>query len=125
MLITVDEYFDMGFNAPSEEAAEKAIKRAGFIISSLTDGRAEEALAENGEAADHIRHALGFQAELLVNEAQLMAATSESVTLGDFSYRQSASESGGERINKSRRAEIIDLLRAAGVLFKGVDVNGC
>ena len=110
MLITVDEYFDMGFNAPSEEAAEKAIKRAGFIISSLTDGRAEEALAENGEAADHIRHALGFQAELLVNEAQLMAATSES---------------GSERINKSRRAEIIDLLRAAGVLFKGVDVNGC
>ncbi len=123
MLITIAEYYDMGFTAASDTAAESCIKRAGFIIGHLTDGRAAAALAEGGERAALIKQAVGFQAQQLAAAQAKNQSTEESVTLGDFSYRQKSGE--GDSVSPADdSSNVIGLLRSAGVLFKGVRVRG-
>ena len=122
-MITVEEYYEMGFTARSDEEAERCIKRAGYIIGALTDGRAAAALEEGGSSAELIRQAVGFQAQQLCDIQTEVSDTEETVALGDFSYKQKSS-SGAAVGETDYRSSIIGLLRSAGVMFGGVRACG-
>lgn len=124
MLITLEEYYSMGFTAADDAQAEQNIKRAGYIIDGMTCGRAITALQLNGKSAEYVKKAIAFQAQQLCDTSQESAeSTEESVSLGDFSYKSSGSSTeGGSADGFSYGTHVISLLRCAGVMFGGVDV---
>ena len=63
MLITASEYSSMGFPAVSGGDVESCIKRSDYIISALTEGRAEKSVEAGGKPAELVKQAAGYSAE--------------------------------------------------------------
>ncbi len=131
MLITEEEYVSMGFPEVDKKDLHGCIQRSGYIISALTDGRAEKAVESGGKPADLVKQAAGFQTYQLLREMELStnsssSSSSEKVTIGDFSYSSQSSDgsSTGQFTADCDNAglNVIRLLRAAGCLFAGVEV---
>ena len=57
MLITASEYSSMGFPAVSGGDVESCIKRSDYIISALTEGRAEKSVEAGGKPAELVKQA--------------------------------------------------------------------
>lgn len=123
MIITKEEYYDMGFTADNDSKLESALKRADFIINALTACKAPIALQAGGKAADCIKQAAAFQAGLILREEAGSSERKESYSLGDFSYSHSESteDSSSEALETSD--VIIRLLKASGCLFGGLETT--
>jgi len=128
MLITVNEYSSMGFPTVKGGDVESCILRSGYIISALTDGRAEKAVSAGGKPAELVKQAAGFQTYMLLKEAEENTNTersgSEKVSLGDYSYSsQSSSKTETQAADcEETGINVIRLLRSAGCLYAGVEV---
>ncbi len=130
MIITADEYRDMGFTASDSAELERCLQRAEYTIAGLTEGRYEAALAAGGKAAEYVKQAAAFQTRKLVQqEEQIVAASgnSEKVTIGDYSYSASSESSTASAESDDcvfdMSMQTIRLLRAAGCLFGGREVR--
>lgn len=136
MIITAQEYRDMGFEWENDSELESALKRAEYVILAMTDGRAAVALAAGGRAADCVKQAAAFQADRILRSeypegSSGSSSSSESgeerVSIGDFSYTrsQSGSQSGSQTDASVEPFDtglsIIGLLRTAGCLFSGLE----
>ena len=124
MLITKQEYYDMGFSAEDENLLENCIKRAEFVINGLTSGRALVVVSMGGERADYIKQATAFQTKHIYRSEMNNRETSdteERYTIGDFSYSSKSSTSEGEDYFDTTNT-IIRLLRASGCLFGGLRI---
>ncbi len=133
MLITVEEYIGMGFPEVDSRNISGCIQRSDYIISALTEGRAEKALQSGGRQAELVKQAAGFQTYQLLREMELIdgsgdsSSGSEKVTIGDYSY--STQTSRGSTANTftadcdDAGLNTIRLLRAAGCMFAGVEVR--
>lgn len=86
MLITASEYSSMGFPAVSGGDVESCIKRSDYIISALTEGRAEKSVEAGGKPAELVKQAAGFQTYILLRENRTLR---EKLTLrfGEDLYR--------------------------------------
>lgn len=97
MLITTSEYSSMGFPAVSGGDVESCIKRSDYIISALTEGRAEKSVEAGGKPAELVKQAAGFQTYILLRENERYEKSShsgsEKVSIGDYSYSTQSSES--------------------------------
>ncbi|MFR8774633.1 MAG: hypothetical protein ACLVFU_02010 [Eggerthellaceae bacterium] len=129
MLITASEYSSMGFPAVSGGDVESCIKRSGYIISALTEGRAEKSVEAGGKPAELVKQAAGFQTYILLRENERYEKSSHSgsdkVSIGDYSYSTQSSESsdsGSTASDDENSLNVIRLLRAAGCLYAGVEV---
>ena len=78
MLITASEYSSMGFPAVSGGDVESCIKRSGYIISALTEGRAEKSVEAGGKPAELVKQAAGFQTYILLRENERYEKSSHS-----------------------------------------------
>ena len=149
MIITVDEFYEMGFSvdAKYKRLLEDCIKRAGFVLDSLTGGRAKVIALSNSPAAEFVKQAAAFQTnDILKEEIALAKSESESnadskssksderVTLGDFTYSTGSSTSSSTKSSSSSSENsaasrldtektVIRLLRAAGALYGGAEVR--
>ncbi len=133
LLITVDEYKEMGFPVVKEENIPGCIMRSCYIINGLTNGRAEQTVKSGGEPSELVKQAAGFQTYQLLREMEdienIRASNSgsEKVTIGDYSYSTQSSESSSSEVYRSDTAaagvNVIRLLRAAGCMFAGVEVQ--
>ena len=130
MIITADEYRDMGFTASDSDELERCLQRAEYTIAGLTEGRYESALAAGGKAAEYVKQAAAFQTRKLVQQEEQIAAASgnsEKVTIGDYSYSASSENSttvaGNDDCVFDMSMQTIRLLRAAGCLFGGREVR--
>lgn len=129
MLITANEYRNMGFPAVSGGDVDSCIKRSDYIISALTEGRAEKTVLSGGKPAEMVKQAAGFQTYMLLRETERFekssSSGSEKVSIGDYSYStqtSESSESGSTSSNDENSLTVIRLLRAAGCLYVGVEV---
>lgn len=148
MIITKEEFFEMGFIADDTALLERCIKRAEFVLNGLTGNRASVAALGDGAAADLVKQAAAFQTDSLYKEEAAIAAkksdvpgkdesnsnkTEERVSIGDFSYSTGTSESRSEKSSSTRADSeeyvpldrdktVIRLLRAAGCLYCGTEV---
>lgn len=145
MIITAEEYTEMGFTYDSEDDIEGCLKRAEYIISAVTEGRCASALAAGGAAADLVKQAAGFQTNMLIRRERELKAVSggsgssvrqsstERVSIGDFSYSSGSSSSSSD--TKALQTvlssdaglmgeETVRLLRASGCLYTGREVRG-
>lgn len=147
MIITKEEFFEMGFAADDTALLERCIKRAEFVLNGLTGNRASVIALGEGAAADLIKQAAAFQTDSLYKEEAAIAAkkaavgqsesssnkTEERVSIGDFSYSTGSSESRSEKSSSTRADNeeyvpldrdktVIRLLRAAGCLYCGTEV---
>lgn len=148
MMITKEEFFEMGFTADDNALLERCIKRAEFVLNGLTGNRASVAALGDGAAADLVKQAAAFQTDSLYKEETALAAknaaasgqsesssnkTEERVSIGDFSYSTGTSESrsaassskstdSAEYVPLDRDKTVIRLLRAAGCLYSGTEV---
>lgn len=130
MIITADEYRDMGFTASDSAELERCLKRAEYTIAGLTEGRYQAALAAGGQAAEYVKQAAAFQTRKLVKqEEQLSSAhsNSEKVAIGDYSYTASSESSTSSAESDDSvydmSMQTVRLLRAAGCLFGGREVR--
>lgn len=133
MLITAEEYTNMGFPDISAQDLPGCIMRSDYIISALTEGRAEKAVQNGGKPAELVKQAAGFQTYQLLREMKMVQDNSDSrsgsekVSVGDYSYSTQTSESSTTQLFTSDCDEaglnVIRLLRAAGCLFAGVEVR--
>lgn len=133
MLITAEEYISMGFPEISAQDLTGCIMRSDYIISALTEGRAEKAVQSGGKPAELVKQAAGFQTYQLLREMKMVQDSSDSrsgsekVSVGDYSYSTQTSESSTTQLFTSDCDEaglnVIRLLRAAGCLFAGVEVR--
>ena len=148
MIITANEYKEMGFGATDDELLEKCIKRAEFVLNGITGGRAALIALGTTPAADYVKQAAAFQASAIYREeTALLAESSESseqsgsssktderVTIGDFTYSTGTSSSSSSgSASKSSSAlgiEPLDitqtvarLLRAAGCFYGAAEVK--
>lgn len=130
MIITADEYRDMGFTASDSKELERCLQRAEYTIAGLTEGRYEAALAAGGKAAEYVKQAAAFQTCKLVKQEEQIASASgnsEKVTIGDYSYSASSESStavaGDDDCVFDMSMQTIRLLRAAGCLFGGREVR--
>lgn len=133
MLITTEEYIGMGFPEVNSRNIPGCIQRSDYIISALTEGRAEKAVQSGGKQAELVKQAAGFQTYQLLREMELIdgsgdsSSGSEKVTIGDYSY--STQKSQGSTANTftadcdEAGLNTIRLLRAAGCMFAGVEVR--
>lgn len=139
MIITVEEFKEMGFASDDDNLTEACIKRAEFVLNGLSGGRAIFVSQTGGAAADYVKQACAFQANAIMREEnalreqnseseQKTQSNIEKVSIGDFSYSCSTSSSGSSQ-NKSTNVETLDtnftvirLLRAAGCLYSGMEV---
>lgn len=124
MIITAQEYRDMGFTAENNETLENCLLRASYIIAALTEGRHETALAAGGKAADYVKQAAAFQTCKLVKEeenADVEQSSSEKVSIGDYSYTTQAQTAAHDYSDSfyDMSTNTVRLLRAAGCLFGG------
>ena len=78
MLITASEYSSMGFPAVSGGDVESCIKRSDYIISALTEGRAEKSVEAGGKPAELVKQAAGFQTYILLRENERYEKSSHS-----------------------------------------------
>ena len=78
MLITASEYSSMGFPAVSGGDVESCIKRSDYIISALTEGRAEKSVEAGGKPAELGKQAAGFQTYILLRENERYEKSSHS-----------------------------------------------
>lgn len=141
MIITVEEFKEMGFSSDDDSLAEDCIKRAEYVLNGLSGGRAIFVSQTGGSAADYVKQACAFQANAIMREENALRGQNseseheaqsniEKVSIGDFSYSYSTSGSGSSSgQNKSTNAETLDtnftvirLLRAAGCLYSGMEV---
>lgn len=132
MLITVEEYISMGFPEISAEDLPGCIKRSDYVISALTEGRAEQTVNNGGKPAELVKQAACFQTYQLLREMDTIKNNSDSrsgsekVTIGDYSYSTQTSESSSAAVYTADCDEaglnVIRLLRAAGCMFAGVEV---
>lgn len=142
MIITVDEFKEMGFSSEDDNLTSDCIKRAEFVLNGLSGGRAIFVSQTGGAAADYVKQACAFQANAIMREEnatraqesedkQEVRSNVEKVSIGDFSYSYSSSGSGsGSKKTDSTRVEPLDtnftvirLLRAAGCLYAGMEVH--
>jgi hypothetical protein len=138
MILTVEEYREMGFDEDDEELLERCLKRAEFVIIGLTEGRALSALNGGGKPAEFVKQACLLQAQAILREEQEYensiknsesAESSEKVTVGDFSYSTSTGSSSGKGSSSSIVSAfstsnvVIHLLRAAGCMFGATEVR--
>ncbi len=148
MIITKEDFFEMGFTADDPVLLERCIKRAEFVLNGLTGNRALVVAAGEGAAADFVKQAAAFQTDSLYKKENALAAkktaapgqsesssnkTEERVSIGDFSYSTGTSESSSsgttatnayneEYVPLDRDRTVIRLLRAAGCLYCGTEV---
>lgn len=148
MIITKEEFFEMGFTADDTALLDRCIKRAEFVLNGLTGNRASVAALGDGTAADLVKQAAAFLTDSLYKEEAAVAAkktaasgqsesssnkTEERVSIGDFSYSTGTSESrssgspsvradNAEYVPLDRDKTVIRLLRAAGCLYCGTEV---
>ena len=133
LLITVDEYKDMGFPVVKEENIPSCIMRSCYIINGLTDGRAEQAVQSGGKPSELVKQAAGFQTYQLLREREdienirASSSGSEKVSIGDYSYSTQSSESNSSEVYRSDSdtagINVIRLLRAAGCMVAGAEVR--
>ena len=132
MIITAEEFRNMGFDWDDDAELDSALKRAEYVILGLTDGRATAALAAGGKAEQYVKQAAAFQTmEILEKEysggsgsSSESGSTEERVSIGDFSYTSSSSssQSGSSTVTPfDTSLTIIHLLRTAGCLFSGTE----
>lgn len=118
----------MGFPTISGGDIESCIKRSDYIISALTEGRAEKAVEAGGKPAELVKQAAGFQTYILLRETERYEKNShsgsEKVTIGDYSYSTQSSESSesSAATEDENSLNVIRLLRSAGCLYAGVEV---
>ncbi|MGN1340932.1 MAG: hypothetical protein ACI4WS_11615 [Oscillospiraceae bacterium] len=128
MLITAEEYKQMGFPEVSVENLDSCIIRSDYIIGALTEGRAAKAVAAGGQPAQFVKQAAGFQTYMLLKETETIEKSqtsgAEKVSIGDYSYSTQSSESSEVQTAASENTgvNVIRLLRAAGCLYAGVEV---
>lgn len=125
MIITVDEFKTMGFQAVDEELASDCIKRAEFVLNGLSGGKAIPTALAGGAAADYIKQACAFQANAIMRKENALRMQNgelktEKVTIGDFSYQSTAESESEEALETN--FTVIRLLRAAGCLYTGTEV---
>ena len=148
MIITANEYKEMGFDATDNELLEKCIKRAEFVLNGITGGRATLIALGTTPAADYVKQAAAFQTNAIYREETALLAesnesseqsgssskTDERVTIGDFTYSTGTSSSSSSgSTSKSSSAlgiEPLDitqtvarLLRAAGCFYGAAEVK--
>ena len=127
MIITAEEYRAMGFTADDEEVLESCLKRAEFVLEALTGGKAAATAEKDGKCAELVKQAAGFQTSAMVrteSERSASHSSEERVSLGDFSYTSSDSDSeavSAEAVDTD--LTVIRLLRTAGCLFGGLEVR--
>ena len=128
MLITAEEYSNMGFPTVSGGNLESCILRSDYIIGALTEGRAAKAVAAGGQPAQFVKQAAGFQTYMLMKELETIESSqksgTEKVALGDYSYSTQTSENNEVQTSDSENTgiNVIRLLKAAGCLYAGVEV---
>lgn len=144
MIITANEYKEMGFDATDEALLEKCIKRAEFVLNGISGGRASAIALGATPAADFVKQAAAFQTCAIYREETALLAesseqsgssskTDERVTIGDFTYStgtSSSSSSGSSSKGSSAASEPLDinqtvakLLRAAGCFYGAAEVK--
>lgn len=144
MIITANEYKEMGFDATDEALLEKCIKRAEFVLNGISGGRASAIALGATPAADFVKQAAAFQTCAIYREETALLAesseqsgssskTDERVTIGDFTYStgtSSSSSSGSSSKSSSAASEPLDinqtvakLLRAAGCFYGAAEVK--
>lgn len=145
MIITANEYREMGFDATDNELLEKCIKRAEFVLNGITGGRATLVALGTTPAADFVKQAAAFQASAIYREETALSAelseqsgssskTDERVTIGDFTYSTgtSSSSSSGSASKGSSGTDfepldinqtVARLLRAAGCFYGAAEVK--
>lgn len=149
MIITKEDFFEMGFTADDTALLERCIKRAEFVLNGLTGNRASVVALGDGAAADLVKQAAAFQTNAILKEELALAAektavpdqsesrsdkTEERVSIGDFSYSTGTSESrstkssttlvdnAGEYVPLDHDKTVVRLLRAAGCFYSGTGV---
>lgn len=149
MIITKEEFFEMGFTADDTALLERCIKRAEFVLNGLTGNRASVSALGDGAAADLVKQAAAFQTNAILREELALAKektvipeqsesssdkTEERVSIGDFSYSTGTSESrstknsstivdnAGKYVPLDHDRTVVRLLRAAGCLYCGTEV---
>ena len=120
MIITAQEYRAMGFTAEDDEVLENCLKRADFVLDSLTAGKASAVAEKGGKPAQYVKQAAAFQTSSMVRAEELISTgnkSEERVSLGDYSYISvnSSEEAIIEPVDTN--VTVIRLLRAAGCLF--------
>ena len=145
MIITANEYREMGFDATDNELLEKCIKRAEFVLNGITGGRATLVALGTTPAADFVKQAAAFQASAIYREETALSAelseqsgssskTDERVTIGDITYSTgtSSSSSSGSASKSSSGTDfepldinqtVARLLRAAGCFYGAAEVK--
>ena len=61
MIITANEYKEMGFEASDSALLEKCIKRAEYVLNGISGGRASIIALGKAPAADFVKQAAAFQ----------------------------------------------------------------
>ncbi len=136
MIISVDEFKEMGFSSSDDALTESCIKRAEYVLNGLSGGRAVLVSKTKGAAADYVKQACAFQANALMREENAMKKQEndtggnsdiERVSIGDFSYTLgSPSSNSGDSSEYVQPLDtnltVIRLLRAAGCLYTGTEV---
>ena len=125
MILTVDEFKEMGFQAVDEELTSDCIKRAEFVLNGLSGGKAVPTALAGGAAADYVKQACAFQANAILRKENALRMENgelktEKVTIGDFSYQSTGDSSADEPFDTN--FTVIRLLRAAGCLYTGTEV---
>lgn len=112
MIITKEEFKEMGFTCPEnmEAALEGCIKRAECILNAMCGGALNSAAAQSESGLSLIKQAAAFQTDVLLKDEQ--SAGLSRVALGDMSYTESAAESSVNVPETVKR-----LLRAAGCFY--------
>lgn len=129
MIITKEDFFEMGFAAEEKdtELLERCIKRAEFVLNGLTGGRACAISIMGGAAADYVKQAAAFQTNAILREELAIAAnkaeasrsegesssakSEERVSIGDFSYSSGESESRSQRSSERSSDEYGDHIK--------------
>lgn len=133
MLITAEEYIGMGFPEVNKEDLEGCLMRSEYIISALTDGKAEKTVQSGGKPAELVKQAAGFQTYKLLREMQTAesfedsSSDSEKVSIGDYSYSTQTSKNSSSQTAQASDCDeaglnAVRLLRAAGCLYPVVEV---
>ena len=146
MIITVEEFKEMGFSSGNDNLTADCIKRAEFVLNALSGGRAVPVSQTGGEAADYVKQACAFQANAILREENAVRElesqsngesesekNDERISIGDFTYtNSSSSSSSSKRSSKTEGAfvqpldtnfTVIRLLRAAGCLYTGTEAR--
>ena len=142
MIITANEYKEMGFEASDSALLEKCIKRAEYVLNGISGGRASIIALGKAPAADFVKQAAAFQTYAIYREEAALKAeagetssssskTDKRVTIGDFTYSTgSSSESSSGTAAKIVSSEPLDinqtvarLLRTAGCFYGAAEVR--